>query len=266
MPPSEFDDDVELIVDLYHGWSDAVAVGRAEIEGYLAAHLYPDLPQCAPGEKTLPIYTAQSESIGRADDWAISWGPLDGVRPDGRVYEVQLEELDSPSHVAILHGVAYVFWNCKGDAATAPATDPGVWYAADPPTYFPASLPGAGDYFGSGCSPGTANLPDGIWYGHIESASSAEIEFDLVCFAPTPAGEDGVGRFTNSSSRLRTVRVAPGATVNAVALDGGWEIQPYSTWRLDPGEDGFCPPDGCWTVWLYVNNGEVTEIVQLWFA
>ena len=82
-------------MDLYAGWSEAVGVGRDEIEGYLDAHLYPDLPRCAPGEKTLPIYTAQRETIRRDDEWVISWGPLNGVQPDGRVYEVQLAELES---------------------------------------------------------------------------------------------------------------------------------------------------------------------------
>ena len=54
--------------------------------------------------------------------------------------------------------------------------------------------------------------------------------------------------------------------VNAIAPDGFWMLRPYSEWYLDPGREGFCPPGGCWTVWLYVNGGEVTEIVQLWFA
>jgi hypothetical protein len=139
-------------------------------------------------------------------------------------------------------------------------------YEVDDPTYHPESLPGAGDYFGSGCSPGTTKLPDGVWFGHIESVASSAIEFDLICFAPTPPGEDGVGRFTNSSPKLRTVPVESTATVHAIAPDGFWELQEYATWHLDPGQEGFCEPDGCWNVWLYVNSGYITEIVQIWFA
>lgn len=145
-------------------------------------------------------------------------------------------------------------------------TTPSQRFEVDEPTYYPESRPGAGENFGSGCSPSTTSLPDGVWYGRIESESSTAIEFDLICFAPTPPEEDGVGRFTNSNPKLRTVPVASTATVHAIASDGFWELQPYSTWHLDPGQEGFCLPGGCWDVWLYVNNGHITEIVQLWFA
>lgn len=140
-------------------------------------------------------------------------------------------------------------------------------YVVGEPTYFPESQPGAGDFYGSGCSPGSDSLPDGIWFGHIESASSTAIRFDLICFAPLAPGDDGVGTLTNSNPRLRTVPVASTANVHAIAPDGHiGDLQPYSSWYLDPGQEGFCPPEGCWSVWLYINGGEVTEIVQIWFA
>lgn len=139
-------------------------------------------------------------------------------------------------------------------------------YFVEEPTYHPESLPGAGDNYGSGCSPGSDSLPDGIWYGHIESASSSVIQFDLICFAPIRPDADGVGTITNDNPKLRTVPIAPTATVHAIAPDGLWELESYSTWYVAPGQEGFCPPSGCWDVWLYVNNGEVTEIVQIWFA
>lgn len=139
-------------------------------------------------------------------------------------------------------------------------------YVVGEPTYFPESLPGAGEHYGSGCAPGTDTLPDGIWFGRIESASSTQIEFDLMCFAPLEPNQDGVGDITNDSSQLRTVPISPSADVYAIAPDGFWELEDYSSWYLDPGQEGFCEPEGCWTVWLYVNGGEVTEIVQIWFA
>lgn len=103
-------------MELYDGWSRAVDNSKDAIEAYLAAHLYPELPACASGEKQLGALTADSDSIRRVRDWATTWGPLNGTIPDGRIYEVQLTELDSPSHVTILKNTAYVFWNCTGEA------------------------------------------------------------------------------------------------------------------------------------------------------
>jgi hypothetical protein len=145
-------------------------------------------------------------------------------------------------------------------------TTPSRRYVVDEPTYFPESLPSAGEYYGSGCSPGSDTLPNGIWFGHIESASATSIQFDLICFAPVGPDEDGVGRLTNDNPKLRTVPIASSAKVHAIAPDGLWELQPYSSWHLDPGREVFCPPEGCWDVWLYINDRAVTEIVQIWFA
>jgi hypothetical protein len=41
---------------------------------------------------------------------------------------------------------------------------------------------------------------------------------------------------------------------------------PYGERYEYPGREGFCPADTCWSVWLHVNNGHITEVVQLWFA
>jgi hypothetical protein len=222
------------------------------------------LPSCAPGEKTLPAYTAQRESIRRADEWKMSWGPLDGVRPDGRVYEVQLEELDSPSHVAILHGVAYVFWNCRGDTETAPSTTSGIWYAVSQPSYAPASMPGTDGAAGSGCSPGTATLPDGIWFGFIDAASDDRLSFDLACVWPDRNMDDGF--ITNDSDKLRNVSVAPAATAYQIVDRDGidWLPMPYRDWLVAPPDEPLCSWP-CDAAWLYVNDGVVTELVQLFF-
>ena len=45
-----------------------------------------------------------------------------------------------------------------------------------------------------------------------------------------------------------------------------WGPMPYERWYPDPESTGFCPPNGCWDVWLYVNNGTITEIVQMWIG
>ncbi|MGI9666533.1 MAG: hypothetical protein ACR2N2_05460 [Acidimicrobiia bacterium] len=264
---AEFDDDVQLIVSLYAGWSQAVSVSQDEIEAYLAAHLYPDLPRCAPGEKTLPAYTAERASIKRADEWTITWGPLNGVRPSGRVYEVQLAELDSPSHVAILHGVAYVFWNCKGATPTQPTYEASVivddWGTMQ--AYSAWHDPDAGGFFGSGCSPGTANLPDGVWYGLIAKASAESIAFDLYCKGPPPAdAEEWAFTIVNNNERIRQVPIGSGARAFAIADDGGHVVQPYSSWYRAPHPGMFCPVDGCWDVVVFVNRGAATEIIQTW--
>jgi hypothetical protein len=267
MRASEFDVDVEVIMDLYDGWSQAVAIGLDEIEAYFVAHLYPDLPDCAPGEKNLPIYTAQRETIRRADDWAITWGPLNGVRPDGRVYEIQLTELDSPSHVSILHGVGYVFWNCKG-TASAP-----TWHAASVLVDEWGTMhagsdwsdSSSGGFFGSGCSPGTTSLPDGVWYGRITETRSDSVSFDLYCIGPPgPNDEEWMFTIINNSLSIRDVPIEATARVYAIAVDGGHEAQPYSSWYQAPHPAMFCPNDGCWDVVLFINRSQATEIIQTW--
>ena len=156
---------------------------------------------------------------------------------------------------------------------TAPPTTaapPAVYYeVANPanPTYYPGPLAGAGIYFGSGCSPGTGTLPDGIWFGDITSVSGGSFEFDLMCFAPRPEGESeeyGIGEITNSNPTLRTVAVGAGAPVYVVDMSMNWVQQPYSAWHVDTGAVSGCPLEWCSAVWLYVNGGEATEIMVIW--
>jgi hypothetical protein len=158
-------------------------------------------------------------------------------------------------------------------ATRAPPTTtavPAIHYAvANPanPTYYPGPLPGAGIYYGSGCSPGTSTLPDGIWFGDITSVSTGSFEFDLMCFAPLPAGsteEDGIGDITNTNPTLRTVTVDPSADVYILDLATSWVQQPYSTWHVDTGAVNGCPLEWCSAVWLYVNGGTATEIMVIW--
>lgn len=129
------------------------------------------------------------------------------------------------------------------------------------PEYQVAPLPGSGGQYGSGCSPGSNNLPDGIWFGQIMAADGSAIEFDLMCFG---RGPEGPGDVSNTSPKLRTVSVDHEAIVYRVADDGtGWDVVPYSAWLTMPASP-FCA-DAC-VQWLYVNDGAVTGIVELWFA
>jgi hypothetical protein len=156
---------------------------------------------------------------------------------------------------------------------TAPPTTaapPAVYYeVANPanPTYYPGPLPGAGIYFGSGCSPGAGTLPDGIWFGDITSVSGGSFEFDLMCFAPRPVGETeeyGIGEITNSNPTLRIVPVDADVPVYVVDMAMNWVQQPYAAWHVDTGAVSGCPLEWCSAVWLYVNGGEATEIMVIW--
>jgi hypothetical protein len=141
------------------------------------------------------------------------------------------------------------------------------------PEFYPLSpLPGSGGAAGSGCSPGAGALPDGVWFGYVLAKSAADIDFDLSCFyfgdiAYTKGAEDGEEvnndyYVRNVNPTLRTVPVAPTAAV--------WEIEtgsvgflnvPFSGWPVDPAGYIACPSDWC-GVWLFVNGGDVTEILE----
>lgn len=86
-----------------------------------------------------------------------------------------------------------------------------------------------------------------------------------MCFGPGP---EGPGDITNSNAKLRTVPVAEGATVHRIMADAVlvWAAIAYPTWLVTPPDPAVCPPEGCRLVWLYVNEGHVTEAVELFFS
>jgi hypothetical protein len=129
----------------------------------------------------------------------------------------------------------------------------------------PAPLSGSGGWFGSGCSPGSDTLPDGIWWGYITDLSPSSITFDLAClrFAAESdddsATEDYAWVIENSDPRVRAVPVRPDALVTCDWLHCPPTPFPYSEWieddRLPHGDQG---REG--GLWLYINSGAVTEI------
>lgn len=154
-----------------------------------------------------------------------------------------------------------------GTATTTTAADPAVFYAidwADPMA--PDPLPGSDGSLGSGCTPGTDQLGDGIWAGWIIDRASSSFEFDLACMGEEP---DGFG-LSNQSTRLRTVTVSATTIVYPVTTDGGTgPATPYpdaqpSPW-CGPGSISPSLPDGC-PVWVYVNSGIATEIFEFWIS
>jgi len=148
---------------------------------------------------------------------------------------------------------------------------------ADPTLFPPTDLPGSGGAGGSGCTPGAGPLPDGIWYGFVDHTPADAVVIDLACFffgdaAVDAAVEDGLSPddvtndyyVRNQSTQLRTVPMAPGALVYTLGevTDDGFE---QVTWDLWPVVPSYCAPTGAEIfcgVWLYVNGGLVTEVVE----
>jgi hypothetical protein len=115
-------------------------------------------------------------------------------------------------------------------------------------------------------------LPDGAWFGYVVAKSATEIDFDLACFyfgdiAYTEGAADGEEvtndyYVRNANPTLRTIPVAPAVTV--YELDAGFVgflTIPFSGWPVDPSAGLSCPSTSC-QVWLFVNGGDVTEILE----
>ncbi len=160
---------------------------------------------------------------------------------------------------------------------TVAATTTTILYAAGEPAVAPpASLPGSGGASGSGCSPGAGDLPDGVWFGSVVDRSAGSVEFDLACIyfldaATAECSEDGEPVdndycVTNENPTLRTVAVGADVPVHTVVSGAsGLELVPMPFAEWPPAEQAdtlqVCHPDFC-LVWLYVNGGEVTEVVE----
>lgn len=127
---------------------------------------------------------------------------------------------------------------------------------------------------GSGCTPPSdTDLPDGRWYGLIDEAGNAELDFDLACFftgdaAAAAAAEDGEESpppndyyVRNANDLLRTLEVATEAPVTWYP-DGGSPteaVTTYSQWLTDRGSQEFG-----FAVWLTISTGTIVEIEEQW--
>ena len=79
-----------------------------------------------------------------------------------------------------------------------------------------------------------------------------------MCLEEAAPDKDYDLEWTNNNPKLRTVPVAGFAAVYP-KQSHGWSHAPYDPRHL-------CDADGCWKAWLYVNGGELTEAVPLWFT
>jgi hypothetical protein len=115
---------------------------------------------------------------------------------------------------------------------------------------------------GSGCAPGSGDLPDGWWYGRVDGPVGDDISFDLACYYVGAAAEaeaasrgDEVNNdyyVVNDSPQVRTLPVADAATASCVALGAGLEMVDCSAGDVV----------GDWAVWLRVQGGEVDRLVE----
>ena len=154
--------------------------------------------------------------------------------------------------------------------ATTTSDDP---YVIEDPEFYPLSpLPGSDGAGGSGCAPGAGSLPDGVWFGYVLAKTPTEIEFDLACFyfgdiAYTEGAADGEEvnndyYVRNANPTLRTIPIDASASVWEIDAGSiGYLEVAFSDWPLDPTGYLSCPSNWC-GVWLFVNSGTVTEILE----
>lgn len=149
-----------------------------------------------------------------------------------------------------------------------------VVYAVADPAMVPPPL-GDGPANGSGCNPGPGDLPDGVWFGIVRELADTSVEFDLACWfggeaANEAAAEDGETEIPvpndyyirNESDVLRTVPVVADAPTWIIPTDPGLgsESRAWTEWVADPIGYVPCPGQYC-LAWLYVNDGQATEVV-----
>ncbi len=145
-------------------------------------------------------------------------------------------------------------------AETTPA--PHVWVFGDEWDYT-----GADGAQGSGCSPGSTTLSDGVWFGLAHSWSTASISLDLACWYSGTTAElvaaargDEVNNdyyLVNDVTTLRPVPVGG----DVPSKKAGWEdgVFPLSAVMADPG--GTLPTNHPYPVWIYISGGVATAVV-----
>lgn len=154
--------------------------------------------------------------------------------------------------------------------AAVTTTTTTIVYAVDSSSFFPDVLGSAGDPNGSGCVVNADILPNGVWFGYATSVSGATITFDLACFftgdaAVAAATADAAEAFDfyirNQNPKTYSVPIDGGADVFIVDPVTIEETQiSAASW---PSGASFvpCPGEFC-AVWLYVNGGQATGLVE----
>ena len=180
-------------------------------------------------------------------------------------------ETPEPSPVSTATSLAAV---STSTSVTAPTTTLPVSSSTAPPSTAPPGTASTDAASGSGCNPGDgATLPEGEWFGFVQSISASGIEFDLACWftgdaATQAAAEDGEESpppndyyVRNVNPETREVPVAGGAEV-VFYPDGdpnNEETLAYADWAARVDERGYELG-----VWLEVEEGSITEIREQW--
>lgn len=125
---------------------------------------------------------------------------------------------------------------------------------------------------GSGCTPGSDRLPDGLWYGRVADFDDEGIAFDLACWftgdaATTAAAEDGEesppnGYYVrNQNEQLRNLDVeAVTPVLWYLSGDPSDSRQgTFAEWVDFLATQGFRLD-----IWLTIDEGGVTQIEEQW--
>jgi hypothetical protein len=150
-----------------------------------------------------------------------------------------------------------------------------------PPPVLPQTNPDYGLEWpanGSGCVPGGDDLPDGVWFGFVEdviegagSQGGDRLVFDMGCFysgvaAHEEAWFDGVYPYEEIYARNQVAKTFDASVISETVvyrLDtyGDHVVSTLDDWFEGFGASRRCPGSEC-AVWLYINSGIVTEIVE----
>jgi hypothetical protein len=152
------------------------------------------------------------------------------------------------------------YWGVEPPTTTSTTSETSPVFVPSDPSLIPGALPGSGGAAGSGCTPGTGTLPDGIWFGFPADRDSSRLGFDLACLTVDETVEGSGLRITNDSSQIRTVPVASNAVVYQITWAPFYTIISYADWT-----DTECAILDC-PLWIYVNGGRITHVVEQFIA
>ncbi|MEX0914053.1 MAG: hypothetical protein WDZ57_03785, partial [Demequina sp.] len=158
-------------------------------------------------------------------------------------------------------------------ASATPDPEPIVYERGTGERFVPESVGQAQEdgTAGSGCTPGLEpTLPDGLWRGFVVDGHKDSVEFDLICswhftsarFKERDAERDDEGPpaiyvTANDNPQTRDLPLDPDVRVWPHPLpDEPWRIEEFYVQRLQGGWD---------EVWVFVNDGRVTEIAQVYY-
>lgn len=139
--------------------------------------------------------------------------------------------------------------------------------------FFPDPLGTPADGQGSGCVLEGDVLTDGMWFGFVEAIGGGQATFDLACFFTGPAavaaatadGEEAFDFYIRNQNP-KTFPVPLDSAGTAYWLDATGDLTPLAVamtaWPMSaPPSYQQCPDDFC-SVWLYVNDGTATELIE----